>query len=113
VAIATAQQRENLAAAYAAAATYASLHTADPGANGANEVTGTGYARQAITWTGGAVDGVTTASVTFTVPANVSVTHAGLQTAGTGGTYLDRVAAVYNAQPQSGTLTVNLTYTQS
>lgn len=39
---------------------FLSLHTADPGTTGANEVTGSGYARQAITF--GAASGGTAAS---------------------------------------------------
>lgn len=37
-------------AAVTADAGYLSLHTADPGTTGANEVSGGSYARQAITW---------------------------------------------------------------
>lgn len=113
MAIATTTQRENLAVAYGNNATYASLHTADPGTSGASEVTGGTYARKPLTWAAGAVDGVITASATFDVPAGVSVAYAGLTTAATAGTFLDKVAAVYNSQPQAGTLTVNFTYTQS
>lgn len=105
--------REALAIAYGSNATFATLHTADPGTTITNEVTGAGYARQALTWTAGASDGVVTASVTFTVPANVATTHAGLVSASTGGVLHDKVAAVYNSQPSSGTVTVNFTFTES
>jgi hypothetical protein len=113
MAITGTQMKENLAVAYGTSAAYASLHTADPGTSGTSEVTGTGYARQALTWAAGTVDGVVTASATFTVPASVATTHAGIFSASTGGTFHDKVAAVYSAQASSGQLTVNFTFTQS
>jgi hypothetical protein len=114
LAIATNQQKENLAVAYGTNAAYASLHTADPGTTGTSEVTGgaPAYARKALTWTAGSVDGIVTASATFDVPATTATTHAGLWTAVTGGTFLDKVAAVYSSQPSQGQLTVNFTFTQ-
>lgn len=115
MAIATAQQRENLAIAYGNAATHAGLQTTAAAGTAGTEVTGTGYARQPLTWTAGTVDGVVTASATFTVPANVTVQSAFLTTAVTvgSGTFLDSVAVSYASQTSSGTLTVNFTYTQS
>lgn len=115
MAIATSQQKENLAIAYGAAATYASLHTADPGTTGTSEVTGgaPAYARKSLTWAAGSVDGVVTASATFDVPSSTAVTYAGLFTAVTAGTFLDKVAVTYNSQPSQGQLTVNFTFTQS
>lgn len=74
------------------ATVYASLHTAAPGQTGANEVTGNGYARVAVTMgtdTSGA--GSNSASVTFTgpTPANWgTVTHLGLWDAATAGNNL-------------------------
>lgn len=56
-----------------------SLHTADPGTTGANEVTGgsPAYARKTTTWAGGAVDGAVPGSpVVFDVPAG-TYTHIG------------------------------------
>jgi hypothetical protein len=82
-------------AAVTAVAGYLSLHTADPGTTGANEVSGGSYARQAITWnaaSGGeqtSSDGQTfywgdpTAAVTGPVVAGNSVVFtAGSVTAG-------------------------------
>lgn len=63
-----------------------SLHSADPGTTGANEVTGTGYARQVPTW--GPAEGgtaTTTAPMTFQVGAGNEVTHYG--TWGADGTF--------------------------
>lgn len=67
---------------------FASLHTADPEPAGANEVTGGGYARQAITWdpATGSIAGIN-ATLSFTGPASSACTHLGLWTALTGGTY--------------------------
>ena len=116
MAIDTAQAKENAAAGYTGSALYASLHTADPAGTGAAEVTGgsPAYARVAITWAPGAVDGVHTGTLAsaFNVPA-ATVTHLGLWTAAVGGTYLDKAPcnAVFASQ---GTLTVtSVTYTQS
>lgn len=115
MAIATSQGKENLAVAYGTNAAYASLHSADPGTTGASEIAGgsPAYARKALTWAAGTVDGVVTASVTFDVPASVGITHAGIWTAASGGTFLDKVVAAYSSQTAQGTLTVNFTYTQS
>lgn len=112
MAIATATQRQTLAAAYGSAATNAGLQTTAAAATQGTEVTGTGYARQPLTWTAG-TGGVVTASATFTVPANVTVQSSFLTTALTGGTFLDSVAVSYSSQTSSGTLTVNYTFTES
>ncbi len=77
---------------------YLSLHTADPGTTGANEVTGGSYARQAITF-GAASGGVmaSTDAQTFTsMPAEAGNLWIGLWTAVTAGTFLwgDQTAAV-------------------
>lgn len=117
MAIAGAQGKENAAVGYVGGALYASLHTADPGATGASEITGgsPAYARKAVTWTAGAVDGVATATLAgpFDVPASTTITHIGLWTAASGGTFIDKAAlsATFSSQ---GTLEVaSLTYTQS
>lgn len=80
------------------AALFASLHTADPGATGTAEVTGGGYARQAITF--GAPSGGTsanTSALNFTNMPAVTVTHIGLWSAATSGTF-----------SQSGSLTASV-----
>jgi hypothetical protein len=95
-------------------ATHASLHTADPSATGANEVTGgsPAYARKAITWAASAAASKTlSATVTFDVPAT-TVTHCGTWSAISGGTFRGggalSVSEVFGAQ---GTYTLNLTAT--
>lgn len=83
------------AAATGVATTHLSLHTANPGDSGANEVTGGGYARKAVTF-GAAAGGVRTATgspvAAFDGPASQAVTHFGHWTAATGGTFLGAVA---------------------
>lgn len=73
--------------ALAAAGTYISAHTADPSTGGANEVTGGSYARQQTTW-GAASNGTRAGSqVTIPIPAATTVTHWGVWSAATGGTF--------------------------
>lgn len=56
-----------------------SAHTADPGDNGANEVTGGTYARQSITY-GAAAGGIIDLSnaPAIPIPSGVTVTHVGI-----------------------------------
>lgn len=115
MAIATNAQKEATALGYTGNAPYASLHTADPGTTGTSEVTGgsPAYARKALTWTGGSSDGVvTTGSVDFDVPAGTTLAYAGLWTAITGGTFLDKTAISATFVSQ-GVYRVTFTYTQS
>ena len=113
--IAAAQGKENAALGYTGNAAFMSLHTADPGATGASEVTGgaPAYARVAITWTAGATDGVSTGTLAgpFNVPAGTTITHVGLWDSA--GNYLDKAVlqATFSSQ---GTLTIaSVTYTQT
>lgn len=72
--------------AIGAAGTWLSVHTADPGVTGANEVSGS--TRGQTTWSpaaGGAKSG-TQASIA--VPAGVTVAYWGLWSAASGGTFL-------------------------
>lgn len=77
---------------FAGLALFASLHTADPGATGASEVTGgsPAYARIAVTWdpaSGGIIAADTGTPVVFDVPSGVTVSYAGLWSASTAGTW--------------------------
>jgi hypothetical protein len=89
----------NLAvAAVTGVAGFLSLHTADPGTTGANEVTGGSYVRQAITWNA-ASGGEQTSSDGQTFPNMPSVAGnlwIGLWGASTSGTFYwgDPTAAV-------------------
>lgn len=68
---------------------YVSLHTADPGDAGANEVTGGGYARQAVTLAAAANKATSnTAVIEFTNMPAVTITHVGIWNAPTGGNLL-------------------------
>lgn len=75
--------------AAAAAATWFSVHTADPGTTGASEVAGTGAARGQTAW--GAPGGSPTQTVgsqaVIGVPAATTITHWGQWTAASGGTF--------------------------
>jgi hypothetical protein len=69
---------------------YVSLHTADPSTDGSNEVTGgsPAYARQACTWDDAASGSMALAAAeTFNVPASTTVTHFGVWSASTSGTF--------------------------
>lgn len=66
-------------------ATHLSLHSADPGTTGINETTA---ARVAVSWTVDADGDLTSGSKAFTGGAsNGAVTHVGLWSANTGGTF--------------------------
>jgi hypothetical protein len=116
MAIATTAQKNTLATAYGTAATYAALFTADPGVSGTvtGEVSGgtPAYARKAITW-GAAASGAITATVTFDVPASTTVTYAGVCSASTGATLLDRAAVTSQAFSTQGQYVLSLTFTES
>lgn len=67
---------------------YVSLHTADPGATGASEVSGGSYARQAVTFA--APSGGTASNsgvLNFTGMPAVTVTHISLWDAASAGTF--------------------------
>lgn len=87
----------------------ASLHTGDPGATGAQEVTGGDYARVAVGWLdpdAGTITG--DGDLTFLVPAlgSGSVTHVGLWSA-EGEWLVAAEAAVPQPFPSAGTATVS------
>lgn len=70
------------------AATHASLHTSNPGSDGSNELTGTGYARQSIPWAAAASGTATTDdAVVFTVPADRTISHIGYWSASEAGVF--------------------------
>ncbi|HJS83601.1 MAG TPA: hypothetical protein VJ742_12280 [Nitrososphaera sp.] len=74
----------------ASVAIYASLHTADPGSSGTNEVSGgsPAYARKSITWNAAATGNLdNNANPVFDVPASTTITHVGFWSAATSGTF--------------------------
>ncbi len=75
---------------FATVAVFASLHTADPGSAGTSEVAGgsPAYARKAITWNAAASSNLdNNANPVFDVPAATTITHLGLWSAITAGTF--------------------------
>lgn len=73
--------------AIAGAGAYISAHTGDPSTTGANEVAGGSYARQQTTW-GTAANGERVGSqVNIPIPAATTVTHWGVWSAATSGTF--------------------------
>lgn len=100
-------------------AVYASLHTANPGSTGATEVTGgtPTYARKALTWNSASAGSKTLSNTPlFDVPASTTVTHVGLWSAVTAGTwygYIDVTDEAFAAQGTyqitSGTIDLNAT----
>ena len=115
MAIQTAQGKENLAIAYGTNAAYGAIYTTAPGGTAGTEPSGgsPAYARKALSWTAGAVDGVATATATFDVPAGTTIVGVGVHTAVTAGTYLDGASVTSQAFATQGTYTVTYTYTQS
>lgn len=97
-------------------ATHASLHTGDPGTTGTNEVVGgsPAYARKAITWNASSSGSKTfTASVTFDVPALTTVTHCGMWSASSGGTFRGGGTSTNETFGSQGTYTLTITATLS
>ena len=69
---------------------FVSLHNSDPGATGTGEISGgtPAYARKAVTWNAAASGNLDSSNVPlFDIPAGTTVTHFGLWTAATGGTF--------------------------
>ena len=134
MAIKTDTQRNNLATAYAAAATHGALYTTAPGATAGTEPSGgaPAYARKPITWSAAgavgpagaalqpALPGVVYGQATFDVPAGATIVGIGEHSAVSGGTYLDGGLTLDGngnpiTQPFSsqGTYTASFSYTQS
>jgi hypothetical protein len=90
-------------------AIHLSLHTADPGVSGANEVSGSAYARQNVTASFPAASGgtlennVAVVFPTVTSPA-YTVTHWGLWSASSAGTYYYGGAITPNRTHAIGTV---------
>lgn len=88
---------------------YASLHSADAGAAGDNELSGgsPAYARKALTW-GGASSGVrsTTGPVAFDVPSGASIVEVGYWSDPTGGTFYGSRAVTQEDFAGQGTYTI-------
>jgi hypothetical protein len=73
----------------APSAIYASLHTADPGLIGSNEVTGGSYARQVVGLSAAAAKSTSNSAIlSYVYMPSTNVLYAGLWHAGFGGSFL-------------------------
>lgn len=73
--------------AIATAGAYISAHTGDPSTTGANEVAGGSYARQLTTWATAANGERVGSQVNIPIPASTTVTHWGIWSAASSGTF--------------------------
>jgi len=89
--------------------THVSLHTADPGTTGADEVAGGSYARQAVTWdpaSGGVKANAT--QLVWNIPPGTTITHVGGWDAAGGGTFRGGgPLTASQSYPTGGTFTIN------
>lgn len=93
---------------YAEAAVWVSLHTADPGDTGANEVSGGSYARIAVTFNAAAAGSMDSSSTpVINVPAGTTITHLGLWDAETVGNWLGSSDITDEVFGGAGTYTVD------
>ena len=91
-------------------AVYASLHSGDPGDNGANELSGgsPAYARKAITWNAASAANLdNNANPVFDVAAGSTVAYVGLWSAVSSGTFYGSAAVTSEAFAGQGTYTVS------
>ncbi|PXX52624.1 hypothetical protein DFR70_1329 [Nocardia tenerifensis] len=116
MAIAVTSTKNALCTAYAniAPTVYVSVHIADPNTTGGNEASGgsPAYARVATTWSAPANGQITGSQVTINLPPG-TYTHAGLWTAATGGTFIDKVAIAPTTLGAQGTLLITPTFAMS
>lgn len=102
--------KNDVCTAYAAACTYVTAHTADPGSTGTSEATVT---RAANSWGSPSSGSVVGTSANLVIPSSTALTHLGYFNASTSGTYKDKAAFVFNSQPFAVTLVVTSTFTAS
>lgn len=91
-----------------AVASYASLHTAEPDANGSSEVTGSSYTRETISW-GAASNGTASndQAIVFDVPGSTTISHIGYWSAASAGTfYGSRALNASQTYATDGTYTI-------
>lgn len=112
-------QRQATAVGYGAAAPYGVLFSATPPTTGAatGELSGGGYARQALNWSAAtaASPSVITGTGTFNVGSGVSVTYSGVAVSGTAATadIRDIADVPDQAFASAGTYTLTATYSQT
>lgn len=114
MAIAVVATRNALVTAYIAQGTWISLHTADPGTTGTSEVTGgsPAYARKQTTWGTVGSSASVGSQVSIDAPAG-TYAWAGIWSAPTGGTFVDKVAITSTVLGAQGVVQVTPTYIQS
>lgn len=112
MALQTSTIKNALATAYGTTALYAALYTTVPAGSAGTEVTGgsPAYARKSVSW-GAPVNGVSTAVVTFDVPAGTTVVGGGVHTLASGGSYLDGGSVSSQTFASQGTYALTLTFT--
>lgn len=83
--------RNSVATHTASLGSWISLHTADPGQTGASEVSGgsPAYARKQTTWGSASVGTIAGSEVLFDVPPSTTVTHVGIWSASSAGTFVE------------------------
>ncbi len=89
--------------------THVSLHTADPGATGANEVSGgsPAYARQSITFSAASAGAINASSQpVFDVPGGVTITHVGFWNNNVTDSFLGSAAVTNETFGAQGTYTL-------
>lgn len=100
--------------AIGAAGTWISAHTADPGQTGANEVNGGTYARVQTTWSAAAGSSKAGTQVTLNIPAGVTITHWGVWSANSAGTFYEsEPLAAQESYGSAGTYLLTPTLTAS
>jgi len=112
VTIQTTAEKNSLATKYGTDCPYIALTNGAPGTgNIANELTSSGYARQACSW-GSPAGGVITATGSFTIAAGQAVTHAVLVAASSGATaVLDSVAVSWTTNGAQAIANFTATFT--
>lgn len=108
MALQTATIKNALATAYGNAATQAALYSTVPAGSAGTEIPG--VTRKSVVWNS-PVQGVSTATVVFDVPAGVTIRGMGVHNPG--GTYLDGGALPEQPLATAATYTVTLTTTIS
>ncbi len=91
------------------AITHLSGHNGDPGTTGANELAGGAYVRVAVAGGAAAASRSVTiaANVTFNIPAGQSITHVGMWSASSAGTYYGHADVTDEAYGAAGTYTLS------
>lgn len=112
--IAVTATKNALASAYVALGNWISLHVSDPGTTGAGEATGgtPAYARKQTSW-GAPTNGVATGSQVAIDAAAGTYPWAGIWSAASGGTFVDKIAIASTTLGAQGQVQVTPSYTQT